>query len=97
MANDLLEFEWDSKKAAINLRNHGISFREASMVFRDAGSFTYDDAAHSHTEQRYVTLGMSDRGRVLVVAHTLRGDRIRIISARKATKSERKLYEEQSK
>ncbi len=97
MANGLLDFEWDSKKAEANVRKHRISFREAAIVFRDVFSFTYDDAAHSRSEQRYVTLGMSDQGRVLVVAHTMRGDRIRIISARKATKRERKVYEEQNK
>ncbi len=96
MPTDLLEFEWDSKKAATNLRKHRISFREAAMVFSDDLAFTYDDASHSHGEERYITLGMSDKGRVLVVAHAARGDRIRIISARKATRRERKSYEEKS-
>jgi uncharacterized DUF497 family protein len=97
MPNGLLEFEWDLKKAASNLRKHHISFREAAMVFRDVLAQTYDDSPHSHGEQRYVTLGMSDQGRVLVVAHTMRGEMVRIISARKATKRERKAYEEKSK
>ena len=97
MPNGLLEFEWDPKKAASNLRKHRISFREAAMVFRDVRGQTYDDVVHSHGEQRYVTLGMSDQGRVLVVAHTMRGETVRIISARKATKPERKAYEKKSK
>ncbi|MEK6336240.1 MAG: BrnT family toxin [Acidobacteriota bacterium] len=67
------------------------------MVFSDVLAKTYDDSAHSHGEQRYVTLGMSDQGRVLVVAHTMRGETVRIISARKATKRERKAYEEKTK
>ncbi len=60
MPNGLLEFEWDPRKAASNLRKHNISFREAAMVFSDVRGQTYDDSAHSHGEQRYVTLGMSD-------------------------------------
>ncbi len=97
MPKDSLEFEWDPKKAASNLRKHHISFREAAMVFKDVLGFTYDDSAHSHGEQRYVTIGMSDQARVLVIAHTTRGELIRIISARKATRPERKTYEEESK
>lgn len=81
-----LEFEWDSRKAAINLRIHRVSFREASTVFRDVFSFIYDDPVHSQDELRYVTLGMFDRGRILVVAHAMRDERIRVISARKATR-----------
>ena len=96
MPNGLLEFEWDPKKAASNLRKHHISFREAAMVFSDVLAKTYDDPAHSHREQRYVTIGMSDQGRVLVVNHTTRGEAVRIISARKATKREQKAYEEKS-
>ncbi len=97
MQNDSVEFEWDPKKAARNFGKHRISFREAAMVFRDALAFTYDDAVHSHGEQRYVTMGMSDQGRVLVVAHTTRGERVRIISARTATPRERKAYEKETK
>lgn len=67
------------------------------MVFGDAVAFTYDDSPHSQGEQRYVTIGMSDQGRVLVVAHTTRGELVRIISARKATRREIKAYEEESK
>jgi uncharacterized DUF497 family protein len=97
MKNGLLEFEWDPKKAARNLRKHRVSFREAAMVFGDVLAFTYDDSRHPHGEERYVTIGMSDQGRVLVVAHTTRGELIRIISARKATRREIKAYEEESK
>ncbi len=97
MKNGLLEFEWDPQKAARNLRKHHVSFREAAMVFGDVLTFTYDDSRHSQGEQRYVTIGMSDQGRVLVVAHTKRGELVRIISARKATRREIKAYEEESK
>lgn len=90
-----MEFEWDSKKARANLRKHQVSFEEASTIFRDTLSFTYDDESHSHEERRYATLGMSDRGRILVVAHSVRGERLRIISARESTPQERRWYEEE--
>ena len=92
-----MEFEWHSRKAAANLRKHGVSFEEAAMVFSDILSFTYDDEAHSQAERRYATLGISNQGRLLVVAHTTRGEQIRIISAREATPTERKWYEEENK
>jgi len=92
-----MEFDWDPKKEKTNLRKHRVSFQEAVLVFSDILSFTYDDEAHSHAERRYATLGMSARGRVLVVAHTMRGEQIRIISAREATPTERKWYEEKNK
>ena len=91
------EFEWDPKKEASNFRKHGISFEEAGTVFSDILSFTYDDEVHSQVERRYATLGMSRRGRVLVVAHTMRGDQVRVISAREATPHERRWYEEENK
>lgn len=97
MKNGLLEFEWDRKKAARNLRRHQVSFAEAARVFSDALAFTYFDSAHSQSEQRYITIGMSDLRRLLVVAHVTRDERIRIVSARKATRRERKEYEETSK
>jgi uncharacterized DUF497 family protein len=90
-----MEFEWDPKKARSNVRKHGISFDEAASPFSDVLSFTYDDELHSHVERRYATLGLSDRGRVLVVAHTMRGERIRIISAREATPREKRWYEKE--
>ena len=92
-----MEFEWDSRKARTNHRKHRVSFEEAAMVFSDILSFTYDDETHSQTERRYATLGISNRGRLLVVAPTTRGERVRIISAREATPTERKWYEEKNK
>jgi len=92
-----MEFEWDPLKARTNIRKHGISFDEAASAFSDILSFTYDDELHSHTERRYATLGMSNQGRVIVIAHTMRGERIRIISARDATPRERRWYEKENK
>jgi uncharacterized DUF497 family protein len=89
-----MQFEWDPKKARANLRKHGVSFDEAATVFLDDLSLTGDDPDHSAGEERYVTFGVSSAGRLLVIAHTERRDRTRIISARPATRSERKLYEE---
>ena len=89
-----MRFEWDPKKAATNLRKHGVSFDEAATVFQDDLSLTGDDPDHSVNEERFITFGVSSTGRLLVVSHTERGDRIRIVSARLATRSERKLYEE---
>ena len=77
-----------------NLRKHGVSFEEASTALRDSFSATAHDPDHSEDEDRFVTLGVSSIGRLLAVAHTERGNNIRIISARLATKSERKIYEE---
>jgi uncharacterized DUF497 family protein len=89
-----MQFEWDSKKAATNLRKHGVSFDEAATVFQDDLTLTGNDPDHSLGEERLVTFGVSGAGRLLVVSHTERDDHIRIISARPATRSERKLYEE---
>jgi uncharacterized protein len=89
-----LLFEWDPNKAESNLVKHGVSFDEASTAFRDVLSITIDDPLHSEDEDRFVLLGTSSRNRLLVVAHTERGDRIRIISARPATRRERLRYEE---
>jgi uncharacterized DUF497 family protein len=89
-----MRFEWDPRKAAANLRKHRISFEEATTALRDDLAITGRDPAHSPGEARYVTFGASSQGRLLVVAHTDRGGVIRIISARTATKSERKIYEE---
>jgi uncharacterized DUF497 family protein len=89
-----VNFEWDEKKAAQNIRKHGVSFHEAATVFADALAATYPDPDHSLAEQRYITIGVSQTGRALVVAFTERGNNIRIISARKATRAERKFYEE---
>jgi uncharacterized protein len=91
-----MEFEWDSKKAAINERRHGVSFVEASSIFGDPLAVTFEDPDHSVRENRFISIGLSDQERVLIVAHAERGDRIRIISARRVARSERKLYEEKS-
>ena len=89
-----LEFEWDVAKAKLNLKNHGISFDEATAVFRDTLSVTITDPDHSDSENRFIDIGMSHRGQLLVVSYTERRDRIRIISARLPTPAERKSYEE---
>ena len=89
-----MQCEWDPRKAASNLRKHGVSFLEAATVFQDALSLTGDDPDHSQHEERFITFGVSGTGRLLVVSHVVRGERIRIISARPATRAERKLYEE---
>jgi len=89
----VLIFEWDKKKADQNIRKHGISLEEAATVFGDPFSITIYDPLHSQDEDSSVILGTSNKNRVLVVIHTDRQDRIRIISARKATKKERKQYE----
>jgi uncharacterized DUF497 family protein len=90
-----MEFEWGEDKAARILRKHKVEFEEASTVFGDLLSGTFPDPDHSIDEDRFIIIGTSDQGRVLLVSHTDRADRIRIISARKATKGERKAYEEE--
>ena len=92
-----MEFEWDAKKAKYNLRKHGVSFEEASSVFNDVLAAYYIDPDHSASENRFLTIGTSSQGQLLHVAFTDRGQRIRIISARKPTKREKKLYEEESR
>jgi uncharacterized DUF497 family protein len=87
-------FEWDESKAASNLKRHGIQFGEAATVFDDPLSTTFPDHAHSTSERRFLIIGLSALGRVLVVAHTETGSTIRIISARESTPAERKFYEE---
>lgn len=82
------------KKADKNLRKHGVPFKEAATVFGDPLSMTFDDPDHSINGQRYITIGESEKRRVLIVAHTDWGGRVRIISARKATHQERQFYEE---
>lgn len=89
-----MRLEWDPRKARANVRRHGVTFEEAATALRDPLSATGADPDHSMDEYRYVTFGLSERGRVLVVAHTDRGDSIRIISARVASKAERRVYEE---
>ena len=93
----MLLFEWDPNKARTNIGIHGISFDEASTAFKDTLSLTIRDPLHSDEEDRFILIGNSHENRLLVVVHTERGNRIRIISARKATKKERKQYEESAK
>jgi uncharacterized DUF497 family protein len=92
-----VEFEWDARKAAENLRKHKVSFIEAATVFGDLLSTTAADPAHSAGEHRYITVGLSNAGRLLIVAHAERGERIRIISARTLTARERRAYEDTQK
>ena len=90
-----LSFEWDRGKAEANGRKHGVDFREATTVFRDTLSSTIGDPDHSTlTEERELTIGLSHRQRLLVVAHCKRGNRIRVINARLATRQERTKCEE---
>jgi len=88
-----MEFEWDPVKAERNLAKHGVAFEEVATVFGDPHAMTYFDPDHSNEEDRFLTFGHSSHGILLVVSHTDRGDRIRIISARRATRRERKAYE----
>lgn len=83
-------FEWDENKASVNLRKHRVSFEEATTVFNDPFSITIADPDHSIEEERYIDIGMSVRGRVLIVCYAERGANIRIISSRKATLAERR-------
>lgn len=85
-------FEWDARKAIRNHRKHGITFEEAKTVFAGLMFISVVDEEHSDEEQRFITIGLSNRGRLLVVAHTDREGLIRIISARGATKNEEKFY-----
>ena len=88
-------FEWDTEKAAVNTRKHGVTFDEASTVFGDPLGILIPDPDHSVAEHRYLLLGMSNRQRLLVVAHAERPPRTRLISARRATPKERRTYEEE--
>jgi hypothetical protein len=90
-----MDFEWNLKKAEINSQKHGVSFEEAAGVFGDYFSWTYPDLVHSINEPRYINIGLSDKNRLLIVVHTQRGETIRIISARPATKREKNYYESQ--
>ena len=89
-----MEFEWDKVKAELNLKKHGTSFREAATVFGDPLAITFDDPDHFVDEDRFITFGLSRFNHQLVVSHTEREGKMRIISARPMTKQERKLYEE---
>ncbi len=88
------QFEWDENKATRNIEKHRVSFEEAATVFDDLMFITFVDEEHSVDEERYITIGLSSRGRLLLLAHTDREGQIRIIGARKATKKEERYYAE---
>ncbi len=90
----MLRIEWSPRKNRVNVLKHGVDFEEAKTVFEDPLQLTVSDPDHSAIEKRYVTIGISDRNRLLIMAHTIEDDRIRIITARRPTRSERKDYEE---
>lgn len=89
-----MRFEWDPDKAKANLKNHRVSFDEAQTVFNDPLFIIFADPDHSIEENRFIVIGESEEGRLLVVSYTERPPATRLISARKATRSERKNYEE---
>ena len=89
-----IPFEWDPEKAEANAGKHGVTFDEASTAFADVLSITIPDPLHSGGEGRFVLIGCSHRNRLLIVVHTEREERVRIISARLATRKERRQYEE---
>ena len=89
-----MKFEWDARKAAENRRKHRVSFEEASTVFGDPLAITFPDPDHSVGERRHLTFGLSGEGRLLAVSHIDRRDVVRIISARRALRSERRIYEQ---
>ncbi|OUD14117.1 BrnT family toxin [Thioflexithrix psekupsensis] len=88
-----MDFEWNPLKAEINSNKHSVSFEEATSVFGDTLSVTYPDPKHSINEERFIMIGLSDKQRILVISHVYRGETVRIISARPATKRERQFYE----
>ena len=90
-----MPLEWDQRKADLNYRKHGVSFEEAVTALQDEFSKILPDPDHSADEERFIAFAMSARGRLLVIAHTYRGETIRLISARKATPQERRIYEEE--
>jgi uncharacterized protein len=89
-----MRFGWNEKKASSNVTKHGVSFEEAATVFGDPLSSTYPDPEHSLAEERFIIIGQSEQGRIIVVAHIDDGETVRLISAREATSGERKFYEE---
>jgi uncharacterized DUF497 family protein len=92
-----MKFEWNTEKAKRNQKKHGVSFSEALTVFKDSLSLTYPDTDHSVDEDRFLLIGLSSSGNVLVISHTFRNDVVRIISARKATNKERSFYEKEAR
>lgn len=90
-----MEFEYDAAKGALNFKKHGLTFEEAATIFGDPMAYTFADPDHSVGEERWLVLGMSHSARLFAVIYTHRGEKYRIISARLATKRERKIYEEE--
>lgn len=90
----MIWFDWSTQKAVSNFKKHQVSFNEAATIFSDPMSFTFPDHDHSINEQRYITIGLSEQNRCLIVAHTDENEIIRIISARRATRKEINYYEE---
>lgn len=90
-----MEFEWHPEKDRESQATHGVSFEEASTVFGDPFALTIADPDHSEDEKRFLTTGYSNRQRLIIVAHTDRDDRVRVISAREVTAAERRVYEEE--
>jgi uncharacterized protein len=89
-----MNFDWDENKASSNLSKHGVSFEEAKTVFNDLLYVDFYDPDHSDNEERYLTIGESNQGRLLIISYTESRDLIRLISAREVTRSEREAYEE---
>ena len=89
-----MEFEWDPKKALINKQKHNVTFQEATTIFGDPLAITFPDPDHSKNEHRFLTFGESSYSRLIIISHTDRAEKIRIISARLMTRNERSLYEE---
>ena len=89
-----MKFVWDNNKAEANLKKHKIAFEDAASIFGDPLAVTFRDPDHSTGEVRYLTFGLSHNGHLLVLSHTYRSELVRIISARRATRAERKIYEE---
>jgi uncharacterized DUF497 family protein len=89
-----LNFDWDEDKAAANFKKHKVSFEDAKTVFGDSFAVTINDPLHSVGERRFIDIGRSLDGKILVVSYTWRGQKIRLINCRRATKAERKIYEE---
>ncbi len=89
----MLQFEWNPEKARRNVEKHGVSFEETATIFGGSLSYTFDDPDHSDEETRFLTIGLTATGKLLVVSHTDREDEVRIISARALTRQERNFYE----
>lgn len=90
---DPMDFDWDEDKAEANLKKHGVSFSEGGTIFSDPLAITYNDPDHSFDEERFLSIGFSDKDQLLIVSHVERAGKTRLISVRRATRPERRLYE----